>query len=89
MTLFLWTLLVLGAIALGFRTSSWFLPERIHPIVRLVVALFTGAVVSAATLEVCSQYRIFDFGLGLLISLSPVGPFDLARWWFGWRRRIQ
>ena len=89
MTVFLWALLTLGAIAIGFRTSSLFLPERIHPIGRLVAALITGAVISAAILEVCSSYRVFDFGLGLVISLSPVGPFDLSKWWFRWRRRIQ
>ena len=86
MTLLLWVLLALAAISLGFRASSWFVPQRVHPIAQLVVALVTGSLISAAILEVCSSYRVLDFGLGLLISLSPVGPFDLAKWWFGWRR---
>jgi hypothetical protein len=27
-----------------------------------------------------------EFGLGLLISLSPVGVFDAVKWWFLWGR---
>ena len=80
MTLLLWVLLALGATSIGFRASSWFMPQRVHPLAQLVVALATGTLLSAAVLEVCSSYRILDFGLGLLISMSPVGPFDLAKW---------
>ena len=27
---------------------------------------------------------VFELGLGLLLSLSPVGVFDLVKWWFRW-----
>lgn len=87
MTFLVTALLASAAISIGFRTSSFFVPARAHPIVQLVVALATGALIAAAVLQVSSRYRVFDFGLGLLISLSPVGPYDLARWWFRWRRR--
>ncbi|MEO8682393.1 MAG: hypothetical protein ABI665_25315 [Vicinamibacterales bacterium] len=87
MTLLVWVLLVLAAFSIGLRTSSLFVPTRVHPIPRFVVALAIGALIAAAILEACSSYRIYDFGLGLLLSLSPVGAFDLARWWFVWRRR--
>lgn len=85
MNLVIVTLLILSAVSLGLRTTS-FLTARVHPIARLVVALLTGALLSAAFLQFCDSYRVFEFGLGLLISLSPVGVFDLVKWWFRWRR---
>jgi ABC-type uncharacterized transport system permease subunit len=77
-------LLLLAAASLGLRTTSALRP-RVHPLLRLVVALAAGAVLSLAFLQFCDSYRVFEFGLGLLISLSPVGVFDLAKWWFLWR----
>ena len=78
-------LLVLAAVSLGLRATS-FLTARMHPMVRMPIALVAGAVLSLAFLELCDIYRVFEFGLGLLISLSPVGVFDLAKWWFRWGR---
>ena len=77
-------LLVLAAASLGLRTTS-FIGARLHPVFRMAVALVVGVVLSIAFLQFCESYRVFEFGLGLLISLSPVGLFDLAKWWFLWR----
>jgi hypothetical protein len=86
MTVLVVVLLASTAIALGLRTSSLFLDERVHPMVRLGVAIVAGTLISAVVLEVCASYKVIDLGLGLLLSLSPVGPYDLAKWWFRWRR---
>jgi ABC-type uncharacterized transport system permease subunit len=77
-------LLLLAAVSLGLRTTSA-LRTRVHPMLRLVIALAAGVVLSLAFLQLCDSYRILQFGVGLLISLSPVGVFDLAKWWFLWR----
>jgi hypothetical protein len=39
-----------------------------------------------ATLQICDRYRVRDLGLGLLMSVAPVGVFDLAKWWFRRKR---
>jgi hypothetical protein len=85
MNLVIVTLLILSAVSLGLRTTS-FLIARVHPVVRLLVGVLTGVLLSAAFLQFCDSYRVFEFGLGLLISLSPVGLFDLTKWWFRWNR---
>ncbi len=78
-------LLVLAAVSLGLRTTS-FAASRLHPAVRLATALAVGGMLTVAFLQFCDSYRVFEFGLGLLISLSPVGLFDLTKWWFLWGR---
>jgi hypothetical protein len=78
-------LLTLSAVSLGLRTTA-FLGARLHPLARLLGAIVIGGVLSAAFLEFCDRYRVFEFGLGLLLSLSPVGIFDLVKWWFLWRK---
>jgi ABC-type uncharacterized transport system permease subunit len=85
MNVFIIGLLILAAVSLGLRTTS-FVAARVHPWLRLALAVITGAVLSIAFLQFCDSYRVFEFGLGLLISLSPVGLFDLAKWWFLWGR---
>ena len=80
-------LLALASITLGLRTTSLYASDRMHPVARLVLAVFTGGLMTALILQVCSSYRIFEFGLGLLLSLSPAGVYDLAKWWFRQRRR--
>jgi hypothetical protein len=87
MTFLVAALVAIATMSIGLRISSFFVSDRVHPIGRLMVAIATGTLISAAILQAFSSYRVFDFGLGLLISLSPVGLFDLAKWWFGWRRR--
>jgi hypothetical protein len=77
-------LLALAAMSLGLRTTAILIP-RVHPMVRLVAAGVIGAIFTAVTLQVCDRYHVHDLGLGLLLSLSPVGVFDLLKWWFRWR----
>jgi hypothetical protein len=77
--------LALAAVTLGLRTTSLLLP-RVHPIARMLVSLVIGAIFVAATLQISARYQVYDLGLGLLISLSPVGIFDLMKWWYRWQR---
>ena len=77
-------LLALAAVCLGLRTTAVLIP-RVHPMARLVTACLIGAIFVAVTLQLSDRYRVYDLGLGLLVSLSPVGVFDLLKWWFRWR----
>jgi hypothetical protein len=74
-------LLALAAVSLGLRTTSLLIP-RVHPLFRLAVSSVIGTILVLATLQICDRYHVHDLGLGLLISLAPVGIFDLAKWWF-------
>ena len=78
-------LLALAAASLGLRTTSVLIP-RVNPLVRLLSSIIIGAVFVIVTLQISSRYRVHDLGLGLLLSLSPVGVYDLAKWWFRWNR---
>lgn len=78
-------LLLLAAASLGLRITG-VLARRVHPMVRLGIAVAAGILLSMAFLQFCESYRVFEFGLGLLISFSPVGLFDLTKWWFLWDR---
>ena len=78
-------LLVLAALSLGLRTTS-VLGPLLNPFIRLALALVIGGIMTMAILELCRSFQVFELGLGLLLSLSPVGLFDLAKWWF--RRRF-
>jgi hypothetical protein len=77
-------LLAMAALSLGLRTTS-VLIAGVQPMVRLLVSVIAGGVMTLAFLELCRSYQVFEFGLGLLVSLSPVGVFDVAKWWFTWR----
>ena len=79
-------LLALASISLGLRTTSLYVSKRMHPIARLLLAVLTGGLMTALILQVCETYRVFEMGFGLLLSLSPVGVYDLAKWWFRKRR---
>jgi hypothetical protein len=74
-------LLGLAAVSLGLRMTSVLIP-RVHPLLRLAVSSVIGTILVLATLQICDRYRVHDLGLGLLLSLAPVGIFDLAKWWF-------
>ena len=74
-------LLALAAVSLGLRTTSLLIP-RVHPLVRLAVSSVIGTIMVLATLQICDRYHVHDLGLGLLVSLAPVGVFDLAKWWY-------
>jgi hypothetical protein len=79
-------LLALASISLGLRTTSLYAGNRMHPAARLSLAVVTGGLMTALILQVCETYRVFELGFGLLLSLSPVGLYDLAKWWFRWQR---
>lgn len=82
---FVGALLGLAAVSLGLRATSVLIP-RVHPLLRLAVSTIIGLAVVMVTLQVSDRYYVHDLGLGLLVSLSPVGLYDLAKWWFRWRR---
>lgn len=76
-------LLALTAVSLGLRTTS-LLISRVHPLARMVAALIVGAIFTVTVLQVSDRYQVYDMGLGLLVSLSPAGIFDLMKWWYRW-----
>jgi hypothetical protein len=79
-------LLALAALSLGLRTTGLLMP-RVNPLLRLAVSSVIGTILVLATLQICDRYQVHDLGLGLLLSISPVGVFDLAKWWFTRKRR--
>lgn len=83
---FVGVLLALAAMSLGLRTVNLLVP-RLHPLARLIIAGIIGTAITTATLRLSDSYGVHDLGLGLLVSLSPVGIFDIAKWWFRWRRQ--
>jgi len=80
-------LLALAAVSLGLRATA-LLMARAHPMIRLAVSAVIGTILVLATLQICDGYRVYDLGLGLLLSLSPVGMFDLSKWWFSRKRSL-
>jgi len=82
MTALLVMLVTLAGLSLGLRTTSVLVGPAAHPLDRLALSVLAGALWTALVFEVSSSYRAFDFGLGLMLSLSPVGLFDVAKWWF-------
>jgi hypothetical protein len=79
-------LIALAAISLGLRATSVWAGPGVHPLVRLALSIVVGALLTGALLQLCESYGVFELGLGLLLSLSPVGVFDLAKWWFRWKK---
>lgn len=79
-------LLTLAALSLGLRTTAVLLGPLVHPLIRLAVSAAAGALIVLVTLQLSESYRVFELGMGLLLSLSPVGVFDVAKWWLRWRR---
>ncbi|MDP2055168.1 MAG: hypothetical protein Q8L75_16145 [Acidobacteriota bacterium] len=80
-------LVMLAGLSLGLRTTSVLLPPQTHPLDRMALSIVAGALWTAVVFEASRSYRVFDLGLGLMLSLSPVGVFDLAKWWFRSRGR--
>jgi hypothetical protein len=80
-------LVALAAISLGLRTTSVLLEDGVHPVGRLLLSIAAGTLITMVILELTESYGVFELGLGLLLSLSPVGVFDLLRWWFRWQNR--
>lgn len=87
MTVFLVLLVMLAGLSLGLRTTSVLLPPQTHPLDRLALSIVAGTLWTAVVFEASNSYRVFDLGLGLMLSLSPVGVFDIAKWWFRSRGR--
>ena len=87
MNVALFALVALAAISLGLRATSVAAGPAVHPLVRLAMAIVVGALLTGALLQLGRSYGVFELGLGLLLSLSPVGVFDLAKWWFRWGQR--
>lgn len=82
MSVLILALLLLAALSLGLRTTSVLVSLRVHRLIRLALSLFVGLILTLAILELCRNYQVFELGLGLLVSLAPVGVYDLAKWWF-------
>jgi hypothetical protein len=78
-------LLALAASCLGLRTTAALIP-RVHPLVRMLVSLLIGTALVNVGLQLSDSYGVHDLGLGLLVSLSPAGVFDLVKWWFRWKQ---
>ena len=74
-------LLALAAASLGLRITSALIP-RAHPLVRMLASIVIGTVFVMAALQLSDRYQVHDLGLGLLVSLAPVGVFDLLKWWY-------
>lgn len=79
-------LLALAAVSLGLRTTSVLIP-RVHPLVRLAASLVIGAALVVFALRISDRYFVHDLGLGLLISLAPVGLYDFTKWRIHAQRR--
>lgn len=82
---FVGLMVALAAISLGLRTINMLTP-RLHPMWRIAAAAIIGTAVTTASLRISDRYQAHDLGLGLLVSLAPVGVFDLAKWWFRWKK---
>ena len=87
MTVLLMLLVTLAGLSLGLRTTSVLMDPAAHPLDRLALSIVAGVLWTAVVFEVSDSYRIFDFGLGLMLSLSPAGMFDVTKWWFRSRDR--
>ncbi|MEY4634683.1 MAG: hypothetical protein RJA55_481 [Acidobacteriota bacterium] len=87
MTVVLVLLVTLAGLSLGLRTTSVLLPPQTHPLDRMALSIVAGTLWTAVVLEASNSYRVFDLGLGLMLSLSPVGVFDVTKWWFRSRGR--
>jgi hypothetical protein len=82
---FVGVLLALTAVSLGLRAVNLLIPG-VHPLARLIMAGVIGTAITTATLRVSDSYGVHDLGLGLLVSLSPVGIFDIVKWWYRWKK---
>lgn len=76
-------LLALTALSLGLRSTS-LLAARLHPVARLLLSAIIGSVLVVAVMQWAMRNELHDLGLGLLLSLSPVGVFDAMKWWYRW-----
>ena len=87
MTVVLASLVMLAGLSLGLRTTSVLLPPQTHPLDRMALSIVAGTLWTAVVFDVSGSYRVFDLALGLMLSLSLVGVFDVAKWWLRSRGR--
>ena len=86
MTLLVVALLAAAAVTLGLRTTTVLDGREVHPVDRLALGLVAGVSLVWVSLAISTRYRAFEAGLGLLVSLAPVGLYDLLRWYYRARR---
>lgn len=86
MTLLVVALLAAAAVTLGLRSTTVLDGREVHPVDRLALGLVAGVSLVWVSLAVSTRYRAFEAGLGLLVSLAPVGAYDLLRWYYRARR---
>lgn len=73
--------LLLAAACLGLRIVSLLMAARFNAYLRLLMAILIGTAIVVYSLRLCDQYQVHDMGLGLFVSLAPVGVYDLMKWW--------
>lgn len=78
--------LALAGASLGLRITSVLIGPRLNKYARLIASLIIGAALVVAVMQVSDGYQLHDLGLGLLVSLAPVGVYDLTKWWLRSRR---
>jgi hypothetical protein len=81
--------ILLAAVSLGLRVVSLLIGERVNAYLRLLMAILIGTAIVVYALQLCDRYQVHDLGLGLLVSLAPVGVYDVAKWWLRSRRITQ
>jgi hypothetical protein len=78
-------LLALTALSLGLRTTS-VIAHRLHPLARILLSAIVGSIFVITVMQIAMRNDLHDLGLGLLLSLSPVGVFDVMKWWYRWKK---
>jgi hypothetical protein len=48
--------------------------------------MIAGSMFVIAGMQLAMRNQLHDLGLGLFLSLSPVGVFDGLKWWYRWRK---
>jgi len=79
-------LLVLAAASLGLRATGLLIAAA-PPWLRLAASLVIGGILVATAMQISDRYQVHDLGLGLLVSLAPVGVYDLVKWWLRRKRK--
>lgn len=75
-------LLLAAALSLGLRSTTVIDGDGTHPVDRLLAAATAGGIMTGAALLLSWRWHVAEAGVGLLLSLAPVGLYDVARWWY-------
>jgi hypothetical protein len=78
----LFLLLLAAALSLGLRSTTIIDGDGTHPVDRLLAAATAGGILAWAALTLSWRWKVVEAGVGLLLSLAPVGFYDVARWWY-------